>query len=86
MSVGSLAPGIKVRQKEELMKTMSRSIVIDDEETADPLIYSIEGGLFKFMKENISTFMRNEPEFNLLLSTVFVKLCSFPVKLDQLDG
>ena len=30
--------------------------------------------------------MRNEPEENVLLSSVVLKLCSFPVKLDTLDG
>lgn len=30
--------------------------------------------------------MRNEPEVNVLLSSILVRLCSFPVKLDVLDG
>ena len=30
--------------------------------------------------------MRNEPEFNILLSSILVRLSSFPVKLDTLDG
>ena len=30
--------------------------------------------------------MRNEPEVNLMLSSILVRLCSFPVKLDVLDG
>ena len=65
---------------------MARDIVVEEDETADPLIYSIQGGLFKFLKERLNNFMRNEPELNLLLSTIMVKLSSFPVKLDILDG
>lgn len=68
------------------MNEYQRDIIAEDDETADPLIYSIQGGLFKFLKERINTYMRNEPEFNLLLSTILVKLSSFPVKLDVLDG
>lgn len=30
--------------------------------------------------------MRNEPAFNVILCSILVKLCSFPVKLDTLDG
>ena len=30
--------------------------------------------------------MRNEPEFNVLLASIIVRLSSFPVKLDVLDG
>jgi len=40
MSVGFLAPGIKVRAKEELIQEMQRDIVMDNEK-ADPLLYSI---------------------------------------------
>ena len=57
-----------------------------DEDRADPMIYSIQGGLFKFLRERMLTFMRNEPEFNILLSSILTKLCNFPVKLDVLDG
>ena len=30
--------------------------------------------------------MRNEPEVNLVLCHVLMRLCSFPVKVDVLDG
>lgn len=53
---------------------------------ADPVIYSMQGGLFKFLKDRVNTFMRNEPEFNILLASILVRLSSFPVKLDMLDG
>ena len=46
----------------------------------------MQGGLFKFLKDRINTFMRNEPEFNMLLASILVKLSSFPVKIDILDG
>ena len=57
-----------------------------EDEMADPIIYSMQGGLFKFLKDKVNTFMRNEPEFNILLSSILVRLSSFPVKLDVLDG
>lgn len=87
MSTGDLIPGIKVRTAEELLNQYpQRDIVSEDEETADPMIYAAQGGLFKFLKEKLATFMLNEPEVNLMLSSVLVRLCSFPVKLDILDG
>ena len=52
------------------------------QETADPLIYSVHGGLFKQLKENLSSFMRNEPEVNVMLSALLLRLCNFPVKVD----
>ena len=30
--------------------------------------------------------MRNEPSVNVILANLLVKLCSYPVKLDVLDG
>lgn len=87
MSVGSYAPGIKVRNFEELTQEIQqKDIVSFEKEIADPIIYSMQGGLFKFLKDRINTFMRNEPEFNMLLASILVKLSSFPVKIDILDG
>ena len=63
-----------------------RDIVNDDKETADPIIYSLHGGLFKQLKDRFNVFMRNEPEVNVLLSSILIKLASFPVKVDLLDG
>jgi len=34
----------------------------------------------------VNTWMRNEPEYNVLLASIIIRLCSFPVKLDVLDG
>lgn len=56
------------------------------QETADPFIYSLEGGLFKQLKDKINIFMRNEPETNVLLASILIRLASFPVKIDLLDG
>ena len=87
MSVGSLAPGIKVRNKEEILQEIQqRDIVSFEDEIADPVIYSMQGGLFKFIKDRMNTFLRNEPEFNVLLANIIVRLSSFPVKIDILDG
>ncbi len=48
MSVGNLAPGIKVRKQEELVAEIEQRDYIDFAvERADPTIYSIQGGLFK---------------------------------------
>ena len=41
VSVGSLAPGIKVRKKDELIKEYEQRDIIIDHDRADPLIYSI---------------------------------------------
>lgn len=57
-----------------------------EEETADPFIYSLQGGLFKQLKDKFNVFMRNEPEVNVLLCSVLIRLASFPVKVDLLDG
>ena len=57
-----------------------------EDEMADPLIYSMQGGLFKMLKDKLNTFMRNEPEYNVLLASIMIRLSSFPVKLDTLDG
>ena len=54
--------------------------------TAEPHLYATQGGLIKFLKEKFGSFMRNTPEFNLILVSILVKMCSFPVKLDTLDG
>lgn len=80
-------PGIKVRKKEDLIAEYDHdSIVNDMDETADPFLYSSHGGLFKHLKDRVNTFMRNEPEVNVALSSIILKLSSFPVKLDTLDG
>ena len=34
----------------------------------------------------MNTFLRNEPEFNVLLANIIIRLSSFPVKIDKLDG
>lgn len=42
MSVGNLAPGIKIRKKEELISEIEQRDIVDfAHETADPTIYSI---------------------------------------------
>ena len=87
MSVGGLAPGIKFRKKEELMNEVEqRDIVMESGDRADPFIYAHQGGLMKFLKERLLTFMRNDAEVNIMISSILVRLCSFPVKLDTLDG
>ena len=53
---------------------------------ANPTAYSSHGGLFKSLKEHLSNFLSNTPEFNVLLSNLLVNICSYPVKLDVLDG
>jgi len=80
-------PGIKVRKKEDLIQEYDPQTFVNDEnETADPLLYSTHGGLFKQLKDRMNTFMRNEPEVNVILSSLILKLSSLPVKLDTLDG
>ena len=87
MSVGGLAPGIKVRQAADIMKEFDqRDIVNYQRETADPLIYSVHGGFYKQMKDMLNKFMRNEPEVNVMLSALLMRISSFPVKVDTLDG
>lgn len=86
MSQGDLIPGIKVRTAEELLNIIPQREIVTNDEQADPIIYAQQGGLIKFLKEKLATFMRNEPEINVMLSSILVRLCSFPVKLDTLDG
>ena len=87
MSAGALAPGIKVRKAEQLMKEYDqRDIVNFEQETADPQIYAYHGGLFKQIKDMLNKFMRNEPEVNVMLSALIMRISSFPVKVDLLDG
>lgn len=52
----------------------------------DPVQYSQQGGLIKFLKEKLSSFMRNVPEYNIILVSVLLKLCRYPVRIDALDG
>ena len=49
-SVGDLVPGIKVRNKEDLIAEYSARDIVSDNETADPLIYTQQGGLFKYRR------------------------------------
>ena len=86
MSQGDLIPGIKVRTAEELLNNYPQRDIVTDIDCADPIVYAGQGGLFKFLKEKLATFMRNEPEVNVILSSILVRLASFPVKLDVLDG
>ena len=41
MSVGNLAPGIKVRTREEIMNMVEQRDIVGEDETADPAIYQI---------------------------------------------
>ena len=40
----------------------------------------------KQLKDKFNIFMRNEPELNVLLSCILVRLASYPVREDILDG
>ena len=53
---------------------------------ANPTAYATQGGLLKSLKEHLTSFLSNTPEFNVLLCSVLVNICSYPVKLDVLDG
>lgn len=40
----------------------------------------------KSIKDRVNTWLRNEPDLNVILANIILRLCSFPVKLDILDG
>ena len=86
MSVGNLAPGIKVRGLENIMNENAINQRLEHLNQNDPACFSLQGGLLKMIKERLTNFLTNPPEFNLFLVSIIVQLCSFPVKLDVLDG
>ena len=40
----------------------------------------------KYLKEKLGSFIRNPPEFNIQLTSVLLRLCRYPVRIDILDG
>ena len=82
---GLVVPGIAVKADAEIQEM----IALADASTgasANPTAYSSQGGLLKSLKEHLANFLSNSPEFNVLLCNLLVNICSYPVKLDVLDG
>ena len=82
---GLIAPGIPVKNITEIANEFASGPIATGDE-ANPAAYALQGGLMKSLKEHLASFLTNSPEFNVLLCSVLVNICSYPVKLDVLDG
>ena len=82
---GLIVPGIPVKATTEIANEYASGPIATGTE-ANPAAYALQGGLMKSLKEHLASFLTNSPEFNVLLCSVLVNICSYPVKLDVLDG
>lgn len=58
----------------------------DDDELGDPEHFSQKGDFLKSMLKKTQTFLTNQPDENILLSSLLLKILNNPVKIDELDG
>ena len=78
-------PGIPVKATADIANEYAQSPYASGTE-ANPAAYALQGGLWKSLREHLASWLTNSPEFNVLLASVLVNICSYPVKLDVLDG
>lgn len=58
------------------MNVEDPSPVAQVQDIVEPEVYELTGGLFKFLKEKLSTFLSNPVSENIVLSSLLVYICS----------